>query len=389
MKRSVKIFAAAVCVSCMLPFLTVQATDYTILIEDIEIEPGVTIDINLNVYVNEGASSWGNEGKIYAVEGMSHTANCWANLAEALFLHGNPGTEINEIFAIDMPGRGGSGIPEGSPDFLYEDLFISHYLTIHRAVLSYLNSQGIYPTFIMGHSLGGLSVILLQEQLVQEGSSMRQYGIRNAICLAPAVPSPLPWGFLAGGAGGLTPFAIYTPELGLHLAIPYTVWPFIFFTNQFYVAPNMVPGAPMPPQVLANGYNSVEPGPLLFEMAGLTPPPPYPYKPRIDCEPDIFRPMHNVQLIIISDEYDKMMHPDEMEVLYEYLTGDESLTGYSMVPGEETCHDTHIADPEALVEVLNSNYYFLNFDIPIANWAIGIGVVLILAAAVLRFRRII
>jgi pimeloyl-ACP methyl ester carboxylesterase len=370
----------------MLPFASLQATDYNILIEDIEIEPGVTIDINLNVYVNEGASSWGNEGKIYAVEGMSHTANCWENLAEALFAHGNPGTEINEIFAIDLPGRGGSGLPEGG-GFLFEDLFISHYLTIHRAVLSYMNSQGIYPAFIMGHSLGGLSVILLQEQMVNEGSSMREYGIKNAICLSPAVPAPLPWSFLGGGAGGLTPFATYTPELGLHLAIPYTVWPFIFFTNQFYVAPNMVPGAPMPPEVQAKGYCAIEPGPLLFEMAGLTPPPPYPFKPRIDCDPDIFRMMHNVQLIIISDEYDKMMHPDEMETLYMYLTGDESLTGYGMVAGEETCHDTHIADPEAIVEVLNGNYYFIHFNIPLSNWAILVGIMLIVGAALLRYRR--
>jgi hypothetical protein len=98
--------------------------------------------------------------------------------------------------------------------------------------------------------------------------------------------------------------------------------------------------------------------------------------------------MHNVQIIIISDEYDKMIHPDEMETLYMYLTGDENLTGYGMVAGEETCHNTHIADPEALVEVLNSNYYFIHFDIPLSNWAIFLGIILIVGAAVLRFRRI-
>lgn len=217
---------------------------------------------------------------------------------------------------------------------------------------------------------------------------MRQYGIKNAICLSPAVPAPLPWAFLAGGAGGLTPFATYTPQLGLHLALPYTVWPFIFFTNQFYVAPNMVPGAPMPPVVLANGYSSVEPGPLLFEMAGLPVPPPYPFKPRIDCDPMVFSGQHNVHLILISDEYDKMMHPDEMEALYEYLTGDATLLGYGMVEGQETCHDTHIADPEALVEVLNENYYFQNYDIPLANWAIFIGIMLIVGFAVIRYRRV-
>ncbi len=45
---------------CMLFFPRVEAADYYILVEDIEIEPGVTIDINVNVYVNEAAQDWGD-----------------------------------------------------------------------------------------------------------------------------------------------------------------------------------------------------------------------------------------------------------------------------------------------------------------------------------------
>jgi len=92
----------------------------------------------------------------------------------------------------------------------------------------------------------------------------------------------------------------------------------------------MVPGAPYPPVVLANGYSSVEPGPLLFEMAGLVPPPPFPFKSRIDCEPEVFKFQNMVRLIIIADEYDKMMHPDEMQYLYQYLTDDP---GYPWATG--------------------------------------------------------
>lgn len=388
MKKFNKLMITLMLLSFILLLTNVMATDYNLLIEDIEIEPGVTIDINLNVYVNENAENWGNDGKIYAIEGMSHTANCWMPLAQALFDYGDPGTEINEIYAIDMPGRGGSGLPEGG-GFLFEDLYLEHYLKIHRAVLSYLNGTGVYPAFIMGHSLGGLNVILLQEQLVNESSNLRDaYGIRTAILLAPAPPDPCPWAFLSGGgASGLLPFATYTPELGTYLAIPYTVWPFIFFTNQFYVAPAMVPGAPPPAVVLANGYNSIEPGPLLFEMAGLVPPPPYPFKPRIDCDPGVFMLQHRVNLILISDEFDKMMHPPEMEYVYEYLTGDETLLGYGMVEGTGTCHDTHIADPEAIVEVLNSNYYFMRHNVPFANWAILIGVMLITGLVIFRYKR--
>jgi hypothetical protein len=189
------------------------------------------------------------------------------------------------------------------------------------------------------------------------------------------------------GAGNLLPFAIYNPQLGTHLAIPYYVWPFIFFTNQFYVAPAMVPGSPIPDTVLARGYSSVEPGPLLFEMAGLVPPPPYPYKPRIDCDPDVFRLQNNVRLIIISDEYDKMMHPEEMEFMYKYLTGTPSMLGYGMVAGQETCHDTHIADPEAIVEALNQNLYFVKHNVPVANWAVFIAIALIIGLVAVRWFR--
>ena len=167
--------------------ITAQTSmDYNILIEDIEFQPGVTIDINVNVYVNENAHNWANHGKIFAIEGMGHTANCLKPLAEELF-NNPPQTEINEFYAIDMPGRGGSGLLEGD-DFLLEDMYIEDFLEVIQGAIAYLNNElNVFPKTIMGHSLGGLEVIMLQNKLLDEGTNLkRKFGIKNAVLLAPA-----------------------------------------------------------------------------------------------------------------------------------------------------------------------------------------------------------
>ena len=54
-------------------------------------------------------------------------------------------------------------------------------------------------------------------------------------------------------------------------------------------------------------------------------------------------------LPIVCDEFDKMMSPEEELALYEYLTGDKKHKRLFEVLGDETCHDTHISDPNAIV----------------------------------------
>jgi len=355
---------ATIATCCFLFAAVAQPSqDYTILIGDIEIQPGVTVDINVNVFVNENAQSWSNTGKIFAIEGMAHTAQCWRPLAEALFENTDPAMEINEFYAINLPGRGGSGLPQGD-GFLFEDMYLEHNLIVYEAVLTYLNVvHGVFPRTIMGHSKGGLEVILLQDKLIKQGTNLKeQFGINSALLLAPAIPAPLYWGYIdGGGSQNLLPYAVYQPETGIILNLPYTLWPFLFFTNTCcYFPPNMVPGAPTPAEVLAKGYNSIEAGPVLFQLAGMTPPPPYPFRERPEANPGIFMAQHGVQLTIIADEFDRMMTPAEEIALYQYLTNDATLANLKIVLGEETCHDTHISDPHALAELITLTFNPVN-----------------------------
>ena len=369
MKTLTKSILTTALLLCTVLFMNAQSSmDYNILIEDIEFQPGVTNDINVNVYVNENATNWANQGKIFAVEGMAHTANCLKPLAEELFLYPSQ-MEINEFYAIDMPGRGGSGLPEGE-DFLLEDMYIEDYLAVIQGAIAYLNDElNIYPNTIMGHSLGGLEVILLQQKLIDEGSNLRKmYKFKNAVLLAPGIPAPLDWAYInGGGSGALYDYIDYfTPEYGTVLNMPFYVWPFAFFTNTCcYFAPSMVPGAPTPAEVLANGYASIEPAPLLLQISGSPIPPglPYPYKPRCEADPNIFKPKNGVQLSIVSDEFDKMMAPSEEIALYEYLTGDNKHKRLFEVTGDETCHDTHISDPHAYAELLAAPSIFKSSSI--------------------------
>ncbi len=234
------------------------------------------------------------------------------------------------------------------------------------------------PNTIMGHSLGGLEVILLQDMLIQQGSNMRkEFGIKNAILLAPAIPAPLDWAFLGTGGAQLIPFAVEHPDHGWILDLPFYLWPWNFFTNTccyfppgnpYGYPPAMVPGAPDAATVLANGYNSIEAGPLLFHMAGyplaiLDPNTHHPTRPRVSASAGIFKPKHGVQLTLFAEEFDKMMSPEEEWTLYQYLTADKKGKGYLLVEGEETCHDTHISDPHALVSLLNNPNYFKSIEV--------------------------
>ena len=357
MKTLKHVFAIVCCVLLSTFMVSAQPSmDYSIMVSDIEFQPGVTIDINVNVYVNENAHNWADHGKIFAVEGMAHTANCWKPFAEELFLRTDPQLEINEFYAIDMPGRGGSGLPQGlnslGNTFLLDQMYIEDYLAVIEGVVSYLNNElNVHPTTIMGHSLGGLEVIMLQNKLINEGTNLRKaFGFKNAVLLAPAVPAPLDWAFVSGtGGSALLAYVAYIPGRGtmLDLVSPPNcyAWPYIFFTNTCcYFAPNMVPGAPSPPEVIAKGYNAMEPGPLCLQIAGMPIPPgmPYPYKPRVEADPNIFKPKHGVQLTIVADEFDKMMFPAEEEVLYKYLTGDKHTKNFFVVLGAKIPVTIHI-----------------------------------------------
>ena len=111
-------------------------------------------------------------------------------------------------------------------------------------MLEGLADSDVEPKTILGHSLGGTVVQMLQQRLVDEGSSLEdRYDIDEAILVASDLPAEVPWALGdSGDLGGLlAAFAVDDPTHGLLFEIPLSLWPAFFFTNR---NGDVAPGSP-------------------------------------------------------------------------------------------------------------------------------------------------
>ena len=314
--------------------------DFFVTFPDIELRPGVTCDIQLKVFVNENKSLFGET--IFAVHGYTHTANTWKPFAEALFDKKLIRRDISRIVAIDMPGRGGSGLPN---NLTFSELDLRDYVKATKNVMERLRRDlHIRPTIIVGHSQGGILVQMLQQTLRDQKTSLRKaMRIRHAILIAPAIPSPLPWKFADSGVAAslINSFIVPNdPILGTHIAGSAKDWLFTWFTN---FSGHLHSKSPTSDKVEAKGYNAPEPLVASINFAGAR---------RPFVEEGIFRQHIGTRLKIITYSQDTLFHPNEHSVLYTYLTENTTGAGVWMVEDDEAVHDLHVADPEFLINSL-------------------------------------
>jgi pimeloyl-ACP methyl ester carboxylesterase len=232
-----------------------------ILLEDVTLRPGVTVDLFVNVYGKPGPTGRWRDCQ-FAVHGGVFAAASWRPYAEALGEHAC-------VLATDMPLRGNSGFPEGA---LFGDLDLFDYVTAIEEVLGRLGDRGIRPRTILGHSMGGTLVQMLQQRLVDAGTSLRKrFGIRDAVLVASDLPAEVPWALGDGGelSGLIEAFAVDEPGLGLLFEIPVALWPAFYFTDS---DGNVVPGALTPAEIEAGGFNAFgEPLRAIHQLNGTGP----------------------------------------------------------------------------------------------------------------------
>ncbi|WP_246846846.1 alpha/beta hydrolase [Leptospira barantonii] len=138
-----------------------------------------------------------NRKGILCVHGFGDNSSIFAPLAQRLIATG----KATDVYAVDLPGHGGSYLSTypifGPP--VYGELSVWEYTDVMQELL-YQMTQKEFKNIntIVGHSIGGLVVQLLQDRLVNESSSSLRtsYGIENAVLIASDIPNPLPW---AGG----------------------------------------------------------------------------------------------------------------------------------------------------------------------------------------------
>ncbi|WP_089934553.1 alpha/beta hydrolase [Candidatus Entotheonella palauensis] len=327
--------------------LAMPKSDRNIMVEDIELRPGVEVDIHVKVFVNEDAPC--QSRTFFAVHGFAHTANTWKPLAEALFDNNPTGPVVCRVAAINLPGRGNSTLPT---NLSYSELVLDDHVTAILATLDALRQRGVRPRALIGHSQGGLLLQMAQQRLMDAGTTLRnQFQIRDAILLASAGPAEISWEFVENGTAGtiIAQFLTNDPVLGQVIDIPDAAFPGVFFTD---LANNLASGAPTPAQVTSRGYNAPEPLSATLQLVGA---PPFD-RPSVDAR--IFAPQRGTRLFMATNEQDVLFQPNENAQLYRHLTGDNNRRRLKLVNGPETVHDLHLSDPAGLLAAVADKIEF-------------------------------
>lgn len=318
--------------------------DFSLTLSNVEFRPGVTSDIYLKVFVNEKRPILGRT--VFAIAGFAHTAETWKPFAEAVFEKDDRLFPVSKIVAIDFPGQGGSSIPEG---MIFGEMVLADYVQVCIKSLSRLNDMYIRPRTIIGHSQGGLIVQMIQQQLINSGSSLsEEFNINKALLLASAPPKDLPWYALESGmvAQLIGNYVTSDAVLGPIVFFPATDWPYIFFSNLSGIPAS---GTPTPQEVEENGYNCPEPLYVALNLSGTQPF----ERPVVDA--GIFKIENGTLLRVATYEQDILIRPEENQALYIHLTGDQDPSGVTVVNGGETVHDLHLADPEFLIDCISAD----------------------------------
>jgi alpha-beta hydrolase superfamily lysophospholipase len=317
---------------------TTATADSDLTLPAVPLRAGITADIHVRVY--EGGPSCSG-GVVLAVHGFAHTAASWKPFADVLLGQGLAGQPVCKVAAVDLPGRGGSGLPTGGLQFGIQTL--ADEVAVVRAALERLPALGLAPDTVLAHSQGGLLVQLTQKALLSDGSSLRHLGIAHVVLLSSVGPREIPWEFVDNGTAVrlLVRFFRVSPLLGPHVFVPDARWPSIFFTDLL----GGIAGAPAPADVAR--YNAREPAVAGLQLLGLG------FR-RPSIRAGAFAPEHGSALTLVTMENDTIVRPAETTLLYEHLTGTPAGFAVIVVGGPTSVHDMHVADPAALAAAIAS-----------------------------------
>lgn len=313
-----------------------------VLLEDVEFEPGVTVDVFVNAYgdVDQFHEVHQLDKCQFAIHGGVFAAASWRPYGEALG-HGKC------VISADMPVRGNSGAPEGA---LFGELDLFSYSNAYIEILDRLADHGVEPKTLLGHSMGGSLTQMLQQRLVDEGSSLQdRYGIDDAILVASDLPADVPWAL--GDSGNLTglieAFAVDEPAYGLLFEIPVDLWPAFYFTD---LNGNVVPGALTPAEIEAGGFNALgEPLQAIHQLNGTGG-----FTSRPSAAAGLFDGQ-GTRLRAIAYEQDIYVQLGESETLYQHLSGDATSDCFVPVFGPDTVHTVQFSNPQALVDAIDAS----------------------------------
>ena len=362
--------------------------DFDNIIKDISLRPGVTADIYVRVFENgnifcnslrelnsESDEELLNERTILAVHARNTDGSIWEPLAEALFTENPTGDIVCRLLALDLPGHGNSSLPYG--DLLFGELSYSDYVTTVLATLDNLAKYGIRPRSLIGLSLGGGILQLMQQTLVEDGTDLfEKYKIRRVTLFAPVPTAPVFWHYLGidfafneallfscfGMAATTEPCSdvdfvddgiidwddIYALWLdGVRFDCDPTTVP-IGDPPLESVPPDCEPSPPGRGDIFNEfgGNGHFEPFNILRESFG-TPP-----QIRISTDAGIFEPSSLPELQIVVSKNDSLISPvpEVGQDMYIHLTGDDSLKRFKVAEGADDDHIMVAVNPSGMLE---------------------------------------
>jgi len=337
------------------------AGDYDLLLDKVKLRPGVKCDIHLKVFVNDEQPRCGKT--VFAVPDWMHTAQSWDQYVEALFTHPYGGVGTSRVVAIDLPGHGQSSLPTRIP---FGELLTDDYVTAIVAALDALQAHGICPQEIIGAGMGATEIMMLQERLVGNGSSLfGEYGIVRAVMFAPGPPAGIDWHIITDGTGQLMNDWFLQPEdpvLGRYHYIPAEMWGMVFFANPLY---EVSPDAPSPAEIDARGYRAIGPLFVGMQMTGWTGfvYEGQPYIPRPEVSPGIFGLQSGTLLHVVAFEDDSWEYPSEVEQVFDHLICCPWWSRYTLVEAEgevyDRVHGLYISNPSVIIEAMSEHGWFL------------------------------
>jgi pimeloyl-ACP methyl ester carboxylesterase len=296
---------------------------------------------------------------ILAVHGFTERGNMFAPLASAIFADNNLSNRVARLIAIDLPGHGLSGFPTLPSPLLFGNLVIQDNASIVIQAIGALAAQGLAPTWIMGHSMGGLATQVAQEQLLSQGSSLAQLGITRATLIASVPALGTVWTRIPGP--NLAPVVRVDPVLGTVLDIPDMFCGGSGFTT---LAGTTVPGTPTAAECVANDWMAIEPINATLQLTGslCLPNPDAPGSGPL-CRPFVragaFAPENGTRLMVLGFSQDVLTPIVDQDELYTYLTGisagsEDPPYLYRPTVADDAVHSMFISDPTEVVAVIRN-----------------------------------